>query len=352
MRYQDCDSTPTPSYDIDLYCEPQPTSSSSILFKTLPSETLRFLQATSSHYAARPIYYHNQNSSPRIPIRNELHYGGSRTSTRTEQNYGSSNTSSRTEQNYPIYYRFSPTSIRNETMASLIHPQDFPFELSKIFPPEIPDNEETSSLSDSSSPPQIAIHPPNESITEFPITYYQPHFRRHKRPLAYEKHLSSFSTLDKPPSNGAGFSPCNEILPDIDEEVTMDIDQSSSSGGESLKNSKEKNRDEIYGSSNNNTKIKEMEYLFEFSDLNLKCRLGHDINCCKKDSRNVNRKIQWKKMTPELFQEIYQWEKTQPRVKQCDIQSKFHVNRSTYYRWKKKHLSSHPDEPEELLNPN
>jgi len=55
--------------------------------------------------------------------------------------------------------------------------------------------------------------------------------------------------------------------------------------------------------------------------------------------RAKRRKISWKRMNPALFQEIFQWETTQPKVKQSQIEKKFNVNRSTYYRWKKKYLA-------------
>jgi hypothetical protein len=61
----------------------------------------------------------------------------------------------------------------------------------------------------------------------------------------------------------------------------------------------------------------------------------------EKSSRTCKqRKIPWKRMNPTLFQEIFQWESTQSRVKQSQIEKKFNVNRSTYYRWKKKYLSN------------
>jgi len=58
-----------------------------------------------------------------------------------------------------------------------------------------------------------------------------------------------------------------------------------------------------------------------------------------KTRRAKRRKISWKRMNPALFQEIFQWETTQPKVKQSQIEKKFNVNRSTYYRWKKKYLA-------------
>jgi len=84
------------------------------------------------------------------------------------------------------------------------------------------------------------------------------------------------------------------------------------------------------------------ELVFEFSDSFLQNRVCSDINPCSKKDRGL--KIHWKKMTPELFQEIYIWEKKQlalqNKVKQYQIQTKFNVNRSTYYRWKKKNTNA------------
>jgi len=51
----------------------------------------------------------------------------------------------------------------------------------------------------------------------------------------------------------------------------------------------------------------------------------------------ISNRRTWTKMTQKLFSEIYDWElnQTQP-VKQQDIESTFNVNRSTYYRWKRR----------------
>jgi len=55
----------------------------------------------------------------------------------------------------------------------------------------------------------------------------------------------------------------------------------------------------------------------------------------KRVSKLSHRKT-WRKMTPELYQEIAVWEKSQNRpVKQVEFEQIFNVNRSTYYRWKK-----------------
>jgi len=43
----------------------------------------------------------------------------------------------------------------------------------------------------------------------------------------------------------------------------------------------------------------------------------------------------WKKMTKELFNQMVDYEKQHPNIKQCDLQRLFNVNRSTYWRWKK-----------------
>lgn len=200
---------------------------------------------------------------------------------------------------------------------------------------------------------QVSV--PEEQSVLLPITHYQPHYRRHKRTLVYEKHMSSFSTVAQNTSLNEGLSttqieeydagpltehhvlrnpkPDGLLLPSSEESLNKDYCQEH----------KPKQRNDEYPN------VKDM--LFEFSDTNLESRLNNDVNPCHKRDRSMNRKVQWKKMTPELFHEIYQWEKTQSRVKQCQIQTKFHVNRSTYYRWKKKYLINHPEESDLFSTP-
>jgi len=53
-------------------------------------------------------------------------------------------------------------------------------------------------------------------------------------------------------------------------------------------------------------------------------------------------KKKWRKMNLELFSKMLEYEKDNPDVKQSDLEQIFNVNRSTYWRWKKKtfyHLS-------------
>jgi len=45
----------------------------------------------------------------------------------------------------------------------------------------------------------------------------------------------------------------------------------------------------------------------------------------------------WQKMTEELFKKMLEYEKENPNVKQSDLQKLFNVNRSTYWRWKKRY---------------
>jgi len=45
----------------------------------------------------------------------------------------------------------------------------------------------------------------------------------------------------------------------------------------------------------------------------------------------------WHKMTDDLFKKMLDYEKEHPNIKQSDLQKLFNVNRSTYWRWKKKH---------------
>jgi len=44
----------------------------------------------------------------------------------------------------------------------------------------------------------------------------------------------------------------------------------------------------------------------------------------------------WQKMTDDLYKKISDYEKDHPNIKQSDLQKLFNVNRSTYWRWKKK----------------
>jgi len=51
----------------------------------------------------------------------------------------------------------------------------------------------------------------------------------------------------------------------------------------------------------------------------------------------ISKRKNWSKMTAELFAKIYEWESgLSAPVKQAEIEHRFNVNRSTYYRWKKK----------------
>jgi len=44
----------------------------------------------------------------------------------------------------------------------------------------------------------------------------------------------------------------------------------------------------------------------------------------------------WQKMTEDLFKKMLDYEKDNPNVKQSDLQKLFNVNRSTFWRWKKR----------------
>jgi hypothetical protein len=56
----------------------------------------------------------------------------------------------------------------------------------------------------------------------------------------------------------------------------------------------------------------------------------------KKIISKGNNKKKWRKLTQELFDQIVDFEKNNPDIKQCEIEKIFLVNRSTYWRWKKK----------------
>jgi len=59
----------------------------------------------------------------------------------------------------------------------------------------------------------------------------------------------------------------------------------------------------------------------------------------KKTIKKDYNKKKWRKMTQELFNQILDFEKKNPNIKQCEIEKLFLVNRSTYWRWKKRLLS-------------
>eukprot|EP01124_Arcella_intermedia_P010912 TRINITY_DN17412_c0_g1_i1.p1 TRINITY_DN17412_c0_g1~~TRINITY_DN17412_c0_g1_i1.p1 ORF type:complete len:223 (+),score=35.27 TRINITY_DN17412_c0_g1_i1:38-706(+) len=58
----------------------------------------------------------------------------------------------------------------------------------------------------------------------------------------------------------------------------------------------------------------------------------HQDNTPKKSDKKT-----WTKMTPDLFLQISLWEEAQNGlIKQADIEKKWNVNRTTYYRWKQR----------------
>jgi len=59
----------------------------------------------------------------------------------------------------------------------------------------------------------------------------------------------------------------------------------------------------------------------------------------KKTIKKDYNKKKWRKMTQDLFNQILDFEKKNPNIKQCEIEKLFLVNRSTYWRWKKRLLS-------------
>jgi len=61
---------------------------------------------------------------------------------------------------------------------------------------------------------------------------------------------------------------------------------------------------------------------------------GSDV---KKTIVKKTKERKWYKMTYDLFNKMLDYEKEHPDVKQCDLQNIFNVNRSTYWRWKKKY---------------
>eukprot|EP01124_Arcella_intermedia_P014420 TRINITY_DN20846_c0_g2_i7.p1 TRINITY_DN20846_c0_g2~~TRINITY_DN20846_c0_g2_i7.p1 ORF type:complete len:345 (+),score=73.25 TRINITY_DN20846_c0_g2_i7:60-1094(+) len=60
----------------------------------------------------------------------------------------------------------------------------------------------------------------------------------------------------------------------------------------------------------------------------------------------LSQRRKWKKLTTKLFYVIYDWEKSQNQpIKQSDVEERFNVNRSTYYRWKKNYESNGNPQP-------
>jgi len=59
----------------------------------------------------------------------------------------------------------------------------------------------------------------------------------------------------------------------------------------------------------------------------------------KKERQPLPKMRNWTRMTPELFNKIVDWENEQRKsgtIKQSEIERKWNVNRTTYYRWKLK----------------
>eukprot|EP01124_Arcella_intermedia_P014415 TRINITY_DN20846_c0_g1_i1.p1 TRINITY_DN20846_c0_g1~~TRINITY_DN20846_c0_g1_i1.p1 ORF type:complete len:106 (+),score=25.87 TRINITY_DN20846_c0_g1_i1:23-319(+) len=61
--------------------------------------------------------------------------------------------------------------------------------------------------------------------------------------------------------------------------------------------------------------------------------------------KKLSQRRQWNKLTTQLFFSIYEWEKSQCPLKQSDIEERFNVNRSTYYRWKRNYQATGTPQP-------
>jgi hypothetical protein len=55
----------------------------------------------------------------------------------------------------------------------------------------------------------------------------------------------------------------------------------------------------------------------------------------KKIIKKMPSKSSWTKMTKDILNEMVDFERDHPQVKQCDLEKYFNVNRSTYWRWKR-----------------
>jgi len=104
---------------------------------------------------------------------------------------------------------------------------------------------------------------------------------------------------------------------------------------EQLKNDIEELNKDMIEWQNYESKIdKENENELEQTEINYEGLI--DIR--KTIKKDYNKK-KWRKMTQELFNQILEFEKKNPNIKQCEIEKIFLVNRSTYWRWKKRLLS-------------
>eukprot|EP01129_Flabellula_baltica_P005265 TRINITY_DN1891_c0_g1_i1.p1 TRINITY_DN1891_c0_g1~~TRINITY_DN1891_c0_g1_i1.p1 ORF type:complete len:276 (+),score=37.65 TRINITY_DN1891_c0_g1_i1:46-828(+) len=84
---------------------------------------------------------------------------------------------------------------------------------------------------------------------------------------------------------------------------------------------------------------REKDGLIDIEDLKSRSNTAEDIvrkSGIKKNKTNKT-PTTWKKMDLELFRKMVAYEQEHPNVKQADLQRLFNVNRSTYWRWKKKY---------------
>jgi len=97
----------------------------------------------------------------------------------------------------------------------------------------------------------------------------------------------------------------------------------------------------LYGCQDTKNKVKEeniedLYYSSNFQLMEVKNNSDGDNMCIKKTIVKKSKQRKWNKMTIDMFNKMLEYEKVHPDVKQCDLQKIFNVNRSTYWRWKKK----------------
>lgn len=76
----------------------------------------------------------------------------------------------------------------------------------------------------------------------------------------------------------------------------------------------------------------------EYDRSKLKIKRKKKIKEDKFLPKTKKRVSKWNKLTSDLFKTMIEYERKNPNVKQCELENIFNINRSTYWRWKKKYL--------------
>jgi len=227
---------------------------------------------------------------------------------------------------------YSSPDILGSPQLVPIDPQYFPFEIAKILPRRVESPLNMPPLSsplmlphenDPNTPNMLELTPSDDSSlshSNFPFTHYQPHLKKQKRIPVYKKNLSFFSISHHDMAQNSDINENNSPEENQKNGVINNEENTIDCSPEYIQE-KEKEKPEVEEEDpeeSHNPQPREL--VFEFSDSFLQNPVCSDINPCSKKDRGLNRKIHWKKMTPELFQEIYIWEK-----KQLALQNKIHL---------------------------